>query len=44
MCDTALEELLDGYKRRIAKLKESGQIEMRVGESRLLFQGSESET
>ena len=38
-CDTALEELLDGYKRRIARLKESGQMEIREGKSRLLFQG-----
>jgi hypothetical protein len=37
-CNDALEELLDGYKRRIAKLKESGKMEIRERKSRLLFQ------
>ena len=38
-CDKALEELLDGYKRKIASLKASGKMEIQEGKNRLLFQG-----
>ena len=37
--DDALEELLKGYKRKIANLKATGEMELREGKGRLLFQG-----
>ena len=38
-CDKSLEELLDGYKRKIANLKATGKMDLREGKNRLLFEG-----
>ena len=36
-CDKALEELLDGYKRKIASLKASGKMEIQEGKTDCFF-------
>ena len=38
-CDSELEKLLEGYKRKIAQLKAAGKMGLREGKNRLLFQG-----